>query len=195
MTQAEEYSVAVHEAGHAVMGFLCRRGVKSITCVPNEDKGYLGCCYGTDSERLRSFAQRGENGEASAKEIRNYFRSRIAGEVAGQLVLGEEWTLGGSDLDGFLSVLGSAGLAYILGESVPPREKMEEMVKNYEIYRDEWVSGMINETIAMMEPHVNAINAIADKLIQRKTISGRLARKIFKEYERKASVTQAKEGF
>jgi hypothetical protein len=33
-----------------------------------------------------------------------------------------------------------------------------------------------------MTPHIEAIKAIADKLMQRKTISGRLARKIFKEH-------------
>ena len=36
-----EYDVVVHEAGHAVMDFLWRVPVKSVTIVPDPDKNYL----------------------------------------------------------------------------------------------------------------------------------------------------------
>ena len=69
---------------------------------------------------------------------------------------------------------------------IPPIQEEEiiksrEIIKNLESRRDERESRMVEEATAMMKPHVNAIKTIADKLMQRKTISGRLARRIFKE--------------
>jgi len=177
-TKDDEYKIAIHEAGHAVMFFLCQQSVESITIVPNKERGYVGCCSLTNSIRNITLGERIQARDATVTEFKNLTRSRMAGEVAEELVSGRceySW----SDLREALSALESAGMFYFLEDS-PPEERFAHEELDARV--DKWFSDIVEETKVIMKPHINAIKAIADKLMQRKTISGRLAKEIFKKH-------------
>jgi len=181
----EEYAIAVREAGHAVIGFLCRRGVKSITIVKNEDEGDPGRCrYVIPQSNTLEF---NDFSDISIKKFENLFRIDISGEVAEEIVLGKEWKLDGTDAEGCLQILDNLYFSDSSDEfiqrpdGISDDEWYAQIIEEKETSKREFTDRIVRETKEMMTTHINAIKAIADKLMQRKTISGRLARKIFKE--------------
>jgi hypothetical protein len=170
----KEYTVAVHEAGHAVMDFLFHVGVQFISIVPDEET--LGRCIPNSSRRHDTLLERIEYGDATVRDLQYLFQTKIAGVVATELFCGQKWNLGGSDADGVLFALGGAGRCLIF-EAFPP----QDMERGFEALRDEWSNRMTEDARTKLRTHAAAVKAIADKLMQRKTVSGRLARKLFLE--------------
>jgi hypothetical protein len=118
-----------------------------------------------------------ESGSAPEQDFQCVFQTRIAGEVAEELVCGQEWDLGGTDADGVLAALNDVWSCSTTKISSP--QDMDEYLKAVEEYKSKWADSMAEDAKIKLSSHIPAIRAIADKLIQRKTISGRLARKLF----------------
>ena len=176
-------------AGHTVTFFICRPNteVKSISIIPTGENWHLGCTRSANDNDSQSTTNQDEDPEydyaADKASFEITFRCEIAGAVAEQLILGGQWSLSGNDDLGVFGLWGG-GISFILTDT----DLEDAGIYDESFYLDldsiwnEWQDRLIEETKAMMLPYIDAIKAIADKLVQRKTISGRLARKIFNEY-------------
>ncbi|GHS93471.1 hypothetical protein AGMMS50276_04060 [Synergistales bacterium] len=168
MTQKEEYAkayafiytTAVHEAGHAVMHFLWRSTVASITIIPNEDN--MGCCYLKTTKKLERVCEVLAYGEKpTRRDMEYFFQTSMAGEIAENLVFGKDPT------------------AALNGKYVSSDTDMAFKAVRALDLPDEWAYSLYVDALFKLEPHVTAIKKIADELMVLEKMSGALARKIF----------------
>ncbi|GHV33356.1 hypothetical protein FACS1894187_01400 [Synergistales bacterium] len=156
------YITAVHEAGHAVMNFLWRSTVDSITIIPDEDRGRGGCCRLKKTKKLERVCKALFYGEKpTLRDMEYYFQSSMAGEIAEHLVFGKDPT----------AVLNGK---YVSSDT----DKAFEAVRALDL-PDEWAYSLYVDALFKLEPHVTAIKKIADELMVLEKMSGALARKIF----------------
>jgi hypothetical protein len=154
MTREEEYVTAIHEAGHAVMFFLWRSTVASLTIIPNED--YLGCCNLKITKRHERLYE-----DPTREDLKYDFQTSMAGEIAEHLVFDKDPT----------AVLKGT---YVSSDT----ESAFWDVRALDL-PEEWAYSLYVDALFKLEPHVAAIKKIADELMVRKKINGRLARQIF----------------
>jgi ATP-dependent Zn protease len=165
----EEYQIAIHEAGHAVMMFLQHQWADSITIVPDKMREILGFVRPTDTSKWL------HDGTHTKRKVEKYMKFDFAGAVAVEIVCGENYAYEGTGYDFSLAVDALA--------SCMPRDKTTE---NYtpDEFTQYWIDKLYEDTRRELKLYRNAIKAIADKLMQRKTMSGRLAKNIFSKEAR-----------
>lgn len=76
MKQINEYSIAVHEAGHAVMSVMINRDITEVTIIPNSK--YIGSC---ESINLSAFGNP-SNDNALILKIKQLIQYLFAGYIA-----------------------------------------------------------------------------------------------------------------
>jgi ATP-dependent Zn protease len=166
------YTTAIHEAGHTVMSFLVQRGVKVVTIIPDEKSGTDGHMINTrwvNFEWLEDSGHKMPSKRILEKEMKIF----IAGAVAVNLVFGDsvEWQDGASrDFDYLFGIIEEQERRKIKGKWDKP---------DFATDIEQTLNLLFERTEQELLHRINAVRVIADKLMERKTISGRLARKIF----------------
>ncbi|MDF2788005.1 MAG: Peptidase family [Neobacillus sp.] len=159
MKKELEYITAIHEAGHAVMDLINHKTINYITIVPSKD-GVLG---ETRSE-FSSDILNDDNTEALDKKVAIMCMGRIAGITAETLVLGiePEKCAGHGRMDTFEM---GALIANMFDDDDARSNYINEVNQNVlEIFSDPVVQ--------------KYIKAIADALMEHKTLSGEQVKKI-----------------
>lgn len=142
--------IAIHEAGHAVAGFALGLGVKVVTIEPDSDAG-----NGGHWERLRAIppwiSTEWSTQEELEREIGPRHVATLAGGVASELAGLEVWGCE-SDDDGFMSEAGAWDYEFAPDGVVVDDGKYRQRAKD------------------LLEEHWSAVLALANALMQGKTL-------------------------
>lgn len=137
MTDDERKATAYHEAGHAVMGFVCNRPPKSVDIQPDCCGNAGHTCFTDDSAPLKRYLD-------CSSEKRQYLQARVlialAGTTAHDLMCpGREHDVGDERDENFArallreSVIWDAECdAALAGFKIQARKKMEQNWHNVE---------------------------------------------------------------
>jgi len=157
-TMTDEYRTAIHEAGHAVMSALKNKGIEYVTILPS-DKG-LGECKNVDDKP----------GEEDSDIVQGLWLRRevlilISGTIVEAVVMGMHpiKTRGKHDYDVVNMILQG------FDDEVAQKNIDEVTADAFELFRKPIVQ--------------KQIKAIADALVERKTLSGDEVKQIMKQVE------------
>ena len=169
-TKKKEYANAVHQAGRAVMFLIHKQKIKTVTIdLKDDDDTYL---RGTLGKRWRKTLEkyRDESTEFNEGEIEKIVVFLIAGELAEELILEKKVALRGSKGNHAFSRTPASRIFLSISQDT----------RSYSTLRDAWKDKVIKEGKEVLTPYISVIRSIADKLVQRRIITGFLVKRIFK---------------
>ena len=155
-------ATAYHEAGHACVAFLLKRGVEevSITCVPNRSEGHV---------RLRRRPKFNPRDKRSRNAVEREVIIGYAGDIAEEKFSGSP-SQGSSETD---FVQANNDLGWHVEECPGHGDLCNEVHEAYKHY----MYACAKCTVELQWPR---IEALAEELLKHGTLSGRKAREIWK---------------
>jgi hypothetical protein len=152
---------AYHEAGHAVMSFILRRGVTRVTIIPNDESKTLGLC--TSTHLPRSFSPDMKMDARARNVIEREVMILLAGTTAERKFRGRHNWRGAND-----DLRKAVNLASYYCPST------EEVGK----YLD-WLKERTWNDLCNKPAHWRAVEYIAAELLETQAISGKKAKDLY----------------
>lgn len=166
LTPEERRRTGVHEAGHAIAAILRKSGtVEKVTVLPRGNA--LGVTFISQEEMVRM---------QTPTTMNHRIDVFLAGRVAEELVYGEASIGAGGDLQQATGIATEMLARYGFGQGLA--------VLNREQLKGEFVLNRVNEllaeryaeTVKLLEPYLDTLNAVADLLDEEETIQGAVVR-------------------